>query len=87
MKNKKGKFGGPEMVETEAILTCPHCGKSYQVIMPVDYCQIRLVCPECQQTITPKDGDCCIFCSFADKPCPPKQKSENENEFSFYMTT
>jgi len=22
----------------------------------------------------PKPGDCCVFCSFGDVPCPPKQQ-------------
>jgi hypothetical protein len=61
------------MVDTTAIFTCPHCGSSYPVEMPTDRCQIVLVCPECNQRITPFPGDCCVFCTSADKPCPPLQ--------------
>jgi len=61
------------MVDTKALLTCPHCGESYQLEMPTNQCQVALDCPECGERITPKPGDWCIFCSYADKPCPPLQ--------------
>ncbi len=61
------------MVDTRAFLTCPHCGESYQAEMPTNYCQVALDCPECGKRITPKQGDCCVFCSYADKPCPSLQ--------------
>ncbi len=61
------------MVETNAIITCPHCGGSYRVEMPTDRCQVVIVCQECGERMTPLPGDCCVFCSYADKPCPPLQ--------------
>jgi hypothetical protein len=61
------------MVDTTAILTCPHFGESYQLEMPTNHCQVALDCIECGKRITPKQGDCCVFCSYADKPCPPLQ--------------
>ncbi|MGH2373228.1 MAG: GDCCVxC domain-containing (seleno)protein [Candidatus Methylomirabilaceae bacterium] len=24
--------------------------------------------------LRPKSGDCCVFCSFGDVPCPPQQQ-------------
>ncbi len=24
-------------------------------------------------TLVPKKGDCCVFCSYADTKCPPRQ--------------
>lgn len=65
------------MVKTEAILTCPECGRKNEVIMPLYYCQIIYQCPDCGFTVTPKEGDCCVFCSFADIKCPPKQNFQN----------
>ncbi len=61
------------MVDTTAILTCPHCGESYQLEMPTNHCKVALDCSECGKWITPEPGDCCIVCSYADKPCPPLQ--------------
>jgi hypothetical protein len=61
------------MVDLLATLTCPFCGKKTETEMPIDYCQIFFKCPECGELIKPKEGDCCVFCSYADKKCPPKQ--------------
>ena len=63
------------MVETQAVLTCPNCGASHQVEMPTNYCQVVFVCPSCGERLTPLPGDCCVFCSFADRKCPPMQGS------------
>ncbi|MGI8731262.1 MAG: GDCCVxC domain-containing (seleno)protein, partial [Solirubrobacteraceae bacterium] len=29
----------------------------------------------CGERLRPRGGDCCVFCSFGDMPCPPKQGS------------
>ena len=36
-------------------------------------CQFFYACSSCDTRLRPKDGDCCVFCSYADVPCPPKQ--------------
>jgi hypothetical protein len=64
------------MIETIANITCPHCNKTYEAEMPINYCQIVFKCIECGKNITPKEGDCCVFCSYADKKCPAMQKDE-----------
>jgi hypothetical protein len=61
------------MVDTMANLTCPHCKRTYELEMPINYCQILYRCKECNVDITPKKDDCCIFCSYADKKCPSMQ--------------
>jgi hypothetical protein len=63
------------MIETKANMTCPHCGDTYEVEMPTNMCIIALECRSCGETIRPKDGDCCVFCSYADRRCPPMQES------------
>jgi hypothetical protein len=30
-------------------------------------------CTGCGEMLKPRDGDCCVFCSYADTPCPSKQ--------------
>jgi hypothetical protein len=30
-------------------------------------------CEGCGTLLKPREGDCCVFCSYADRPCPPKQ--------------
>jgi hypothetical protein len=57
----------------QSTLTCPFCGKSSKLTMPEDCCQYYLDCPSCQTTIKAKSGDCCVFCSYGDTPCPSIQ--------------
>jgi hypothetical protein len=60
-------------VAVEATIICPHCGFSKKETMPTDACQFFYVCEGCGVTLRPKPGDCCVFCSYADSQCPPKQ--------------
>lgn len=55
-----------------ARITCPRCGFVKQEAMPTDACQYFYECTNCHTRLTPKEGDCCVFCSYADVPCPPK---------------
>lgn len=64
------------MTAQEARITCPSCGAVTVETMPEDYCLWFFDCPACHARLTPKPGDCCIFCSYADKPCPPRQSAE-----------
>jgi hypothetical protein len=54
-------------------LTCPACGARSVETMPTDACQFFWDCPGCGVVLRPKPGDCCVFCSFGDTPCPPIQ--------------
>jgi hypothetical protein len=54
-------------------LTCPECGVQESLPMPTNACQHSYECKGCHKNITPKEGDCCVFCSYADKKCPIKQ--------------
>ena len=60
-------------VTTKTIIKCPECGFSKEEEMPVDRCQFFYECTTCGVVLRPKEGDCCVFCSYADTPCPPKQ--------------
>jgi hypothetical protein len=41
--------------------------------MPTLACQYFYDCNGCQAVLRPKAGDCCVFCSYSDVICPPKQ--------------
>ncbi|MGO4332349.1 GDCCVxC domain-containing (seleno)protein [Cupriavidus sp. 2TAF22] len=60
-------------VVLQSILTCPHCGYVAAEMMPIEACQWFYACKGCDQTLTPKRGDCCVFCSYGSVPCPPVQ--------------
>ncbi|MCL5268617.1 MAG: hypothetical protein M1469_11025 [Bacteroidetes bacterium] len=58
---------------TFATLTCPNCGYKETLEMPANACQHFYRCKACSIVMRPKPGDCCVFCSYADVKCPPKQ--------------
>lgn len=57
----------------ESVLTCPHCGHRKQEVMPTDACQWFYECESCHVVLRPKTGDCCVFCSYGTRQCPPVQ--------------
>jgi hypothetical protein len=63
-------------IEKRSTLTCPECGGRTTEIMPTDACQYFHDCPHCAVVLKPLPGDCCVFCSFGDTPCPPVQAGD-----------
>ncbi|MGE3476041.1 MAG: GDCCVxC domain-containing (seleno)protein [Rhodospirillaceae bacterium] len=59
----------------ESTLTCPRCGVSKRETMPTDACQFFYDCSACGEVLRPKAGDCCVYCSYGDVPCPPVQEA------------
>lgn len=61
-------------IELKSTITCPLCGHVETETMPTDACQWFYECKGCGELLKPLPGDCCVFCSYADVPCPPKQQ-------------
>lgn len=61
-------------VKTEAVITCPKCNFSKKEQMPANACQHFYKCTNCGEMLKPKEGDCCVFCSYADSKCQSKQE-------------
>jgi hypothetical protein len=59
----------------ESVITCPSCGNTNREAMPTDACQFFYECKGCGTRLKPKPGDCCVFCSYGDVPCPPVQEA------------
>jgi hypothetical protein len=75
MQNKsKPKRWMPKLI-LQSTITCPNCGNAKTETMPTDACQFFYECPNCNVRLKPKAGDCCVFCSYGDVPCPPVQAS------------
>lgn len=55
-----------------ATITCPVCGTARVEEMPENACQYFYRCAACGEMLRPRPGDCCVFCSYADKNCPPR---------------
>ncbi len=60
-------------VIAEATITCPWCGFAKTETMATNACQYFYDCMSCGVPLKPKPGDCCVFCSYGDHVCPPKQ--------------
>jgi hypothetical protein len=63
-------------------ITCPFCGHKSAEEMPTNACQFFYDCKGCGMLLKPKDGDCCVFCSYGDVPCPPIQESRESGKDS-----
>ncbi|MFA5974276.1 MAG: GDCCVxC domain-containing (seleno)protein [Lentimicrobiaceae bacterium] len=64
-------------IKTHSTITCPVCNNQETLQMPEDACQFFYECPQCKTLLKPKPGDCCVFCSYGDMPCPPIQKKSS----------
>jgi hypothetical protein len=60
-------------VVSTATITCPHRATTTRADMPTDACRFFFTCPACSTLLRPLAGDCCVFCSYSDQICPPKQ--------------
>lgn len=60
----------------DSVITCPVCGHSQLETMPTDACQFFYECKNCKIILKPKQGDCCVFCSYGSVPCPPIQENK-----------
>ena len=54
-------------------ITCPGCGHVAGETMPTDICQYFYDCTGCGRLLRPRIGECCVYCSHGDVPCPPVQ--------------
>ncbi len=62
-------------IQLVSTLTCPVCGAGTPAEMPEEACQFFWECPACHALLRPKEGECCVFCSFGDVRCPPVQRA------------
>jgi hypothetical protein len=63
-----------EAVERFSVFTCPQCGTARREEMPADACQYFYECASCHAILKPRNGDCCVYCSYGSVKCPPKQR-------------
>jgi predicted ferric reductase len=63
-------------VELKSTLTCPNCEHKKDEIMPTDACQFFYECENCKTVLRPKQGDCCVYCSYGTVKCPSIQAGD-----------
>ena len=59
----------------ESTLTCPECRHVKTETMSTDACHWFYECEQYHTVMKPKPGDCCVYCSYGNVPCPPIQLS------------
>ncbi|HJZ39217.1 MAG TPA: GDCCVxC domain-containing (seleno)protein [Bacteroidales bacterium] len=57
----------------KSVITCPACRHTKEETMLTDSCQFIYECVNCKTLLRPKEGDCCVYCSYGSVPCPPVQ--------------
>jgi hypothetical protein len=62
-------------IEKLSTITCPNCGHKKSEEMPTDTCQFFYKCENCNVVLRPKQGDCCVYCSYGTVKCPSTQDS------------
>jgi len=63
-------------MELNSTIKCPECGFKKEETMPTDSCQFFYICSSCETRLKPKEGDCCVFCSYGSVKCPSKQEEK-----------
>jgi hypothetical protein len=63
----------PAASTLDSVITCPQCGHRRREVMPTDACLFFYECTACGAVLKPKQGDCCVFCSFGSIGCPSRQ--------------
>ncbi|MES2567102.1 MAG: GDCCVxC domain-containing (seleno)protein [Bacteroidota bacterium] len=54
-------------------ITCPKCKHTKSEKLPTEVCLVSYTCENCKEVLHPKDGDCCVFCTYGTHKCPSKQ--------------
>jgi len=60
----------------QSVIKCPECDFEKEETMSTDSCQFFYECSSCHTKLKPKEGDCCVFCSYGSVKCPPKQEEK-----------
>jgi hypothetical protein len=55
--------------------------------MPTNACQFFYDCRHCATVLRPLTGDCCVFCSYGDVPCPPIQEAREDGSAASCCTS
>lgn len=56
-------------IKTKSTVTCPICGHKKEEEMPNGTCLFFYECENCKTILKPKEGDCCVFCSYGTEKC------------------
>jgi len=66
-------------MELGSIIKCPECGFEKKETMPTEACWYFYECHNCKTRLSPRPGDCCVFCSYGSVKCPPGQAESSRD--------
>lgn len=64
----------PTPLRHVARLRCPGCGRILAEQMPSEGQVLHTICFSCGTGVPAPEGTCCVYCAFADNPCPDEQR-------------
>lgn len=64
-------------IQLKSEITCPNCGHKKIEDMPTNACQFFYECGNCKIVLKPKEGHCCVYCSYGSVHCPPIQENKS----------
>ena len=65
-------------VQLKSEITCPNCGHKKVEEMPTESLVNSFYeCENCKTVLKPKEGDCCVYCSYGTVACPPIQENKS----------
>jgi hypothetical protein len=64
-------------IQLKSEITCPDCRHTKVEDMPTNACQFFYECANCKKVLRPKEGDCCVYCSYGTVACPPIQENKS----------
>lgn len=73
---EKAGLGGDKQDTSEILqseITCPNCNHKKMETLPTEVCLLKYTCGKCKTDLFPKEGDCCVFCSYGTHKCPSMQ--------------
>lgn len=62
-------------IDFQSVIKCPMCNFEKSEKMLADACQYFYKCSSCDTLLKPKQGDCCVFCSYGSMKCPSQQQN------------
>lgn len=71
-------------IELLSTITCPECNFRKEEVMPENACVHFYKCKNCGSILKPKQGDCCVFCSYGNVKCPPMQADPSKGKCCWF---
>lgn len=62
----------------KSTIACPQCHHQQEEPLFENSCLYFYECKHCGEVLKPKEGDCCVHCSYGTEVCPPLKKEKTK---------